>query len=136
MTRLIIERNTVVGIEAESLITSRSSLLSFSGPVILATGHSARDVYRYLHGNGNDQIKFIMLDAPCDHSLYGLRVGMDKSVLDEYCRNYLYHTYYDDGENYFFTLSMQPDGYTETLWVVEKGGRLTHVIYEVGYGHD
>lgn len=52
MTRLIIERNTVVGIEAESLITSRSSLLSFSGPVILATGHSARDVYRYLHGNG------------------------------------------------------------------------------------
>lgn len=52
MTRLIIEQNTVVGIEAESLITSRSSLLSFSGPVILATGHSARDVYRYLHGNG------------------------------------------------------------------------------------
>ena len=42
----------VVGVEAE--VTSPSSLLvppsskEFMGPVILATGHSARDVYRYL----------------------------------------------------------------------------------------
>ena len=52
MTRLIIEKNTVVGIEAESFLTPHSSLQTFSGPVILATGHSARDVYRYLYGNG------------------------------------------------------------------------------------
>ncbi|MBQ6652952.1 MAG: FAD-dependent monooxygenase [Prevotella sp.] len=40
----------VIGVEAE--VTSHPSLLSshlsFRGPVILATGHSARDVYRYL----------------------------------------------------------------------------------------
>ncbi len=41
MTRLILEGDTVVGVEA-------NSQLSFRGPVILATGHSARDVYRYL----------------------------------------------------------------------------------------
>ncbi len=55
MTRLILEGNKVVGVEAEvRQDTSLSSLLSplsskeFLGPVILATGHSARDVYRYL----------------------------------------------------------------------------------------
>ena len=54
MTRLIIEHGTwdiehcnagrVVGVEA----VSSNSQLEFRGPVILATGHSARDVYRYL----------------------------------------------------------------------------------------
>ena len=50
MTRLIIKDNTVIGVEAESNhISHLSSLISqFTGPVILATGHSARDVYRYL----------------------------------------------------------------------------------------
>ena len=41
---------TVIGVEAE-VISNPSPLtthLSFMGPVILATGHSARDVYRYL----------------------------------------------------------------------------------------
>ena len=41
---------SVVGVEAE-IISHHSPLttyLSFFGPVILATGHSARDVYRYL----------------------------------------------------------------------------------------
>ena len=41
---------TVIGVEAE-VISNHSPLtthLSFMGPVILATGHSARDVYRYL----------------------------------------------------------------------------------------
>lgn len=63
MTRLIIEHDAVVGVEAESLQTPKSasedsslithhSSLSFSGPVILATGHSARDVYRYLYESG------------------------------------------------------------------------------------
>ena len=47
MTRLLLENETVVGVEAESqdssLLTPHSSI--FKGPVILATGHSARDVY-------------------------------------------------------------------------------------------
>ena len=54
MTRLLLENETVVGVEAEShdssLLTPHSSI--FKGPVILATGHSARDVYRYLHASG------------------------------------------------------------------------------------
>ena len=54
MTRLIIKDETlnikhchadsVVGVEA----VSANGQLEFRGPVILATGHSARDVYRYL----------------------------------------------------------------------------------------
>ena len=44
------EAQRVIGVEAE--VTSHpsplTSHLSFMGPVILATGHSARDVYRYL----------------------------------------------------------------------------------------
>ena len=43
MTRLILEADRVVGVEAVA-----NSQLTFRGPVILATGHSARDVYRYL----------------------------------------------------------------------------------------
>ena len=45
MDALIIEKNQVVGIETNTNKT-------FRGPVILATGHSARDVYRWLHANG------------------------------------------------------------------------------------
>ena len=46
------EELMVIGVEAEdishsSLLTPHSSM-EFFGPVILATGHSARDVYRYL----------------------------------------------------------------------------------------
>ena len=49
MTRLLMETESdggrrVVGIEAET----KSACREFRGPVILATGHSARDVYRYL----------------------------------------------------------------------------------------
>ena len=40
MTRLVLNGNTVVGCFAADK--------EYSGPVILATGHSARDVYRYL----------------------------------------------------------------------------------------
>ena len=46
MERLMIHENHVVGIEAVSLATGEKC--RFKGPVILATGHSARDVYRYL----------------------------------------------------------------------------------------
>lgn len=46
MTRLVVERDTVAGVEAVNLKTGAE--LTFRGPVILATGHSARDVYRLL----------------------------------------------------------------------------------------
>ncbi len=46
MTRLIIRQDHVAGIEA--VRSSDGTSLEFLGPVILATGHSARDVYRYL----------------------------------------------------------------------------------------
>lgn len=45
MDALIIEKEKVVGIETNTGQT-------FRGPVILATGHSARDVYRWLYDNG------------------------------------------------------------------------------------
>ena len=45
MDALIIEKEKVVGIETNNGKT-------FHGPVILATGHSARDVYRWLYSNG------------------------------------------------------------------------------------
>ena len=45
MDVLLIEKDTVVGIETNTGKT-------FRGPVILATGHSARDVYRWLHTHG------------------------------------------------------------------------------------
>jgi hypothetical protein len=50
MTRLILEDDRVVGVEAvaNSSLSTLNSQLTFCGPVILATGHSARDVYRYL----------------------------------------------------------------------------------------
>ncbi len=46
MTRLIIQGNECVGCEAVNLAMNREE--QYRGPVILATGHSARDVYRYL----------------------------------------------------------------------------------------
>ena len=50
MTRLILDGDTVVGVEAVSncQLSTVNCQLTFHGPVILATGHSARDVYRYL----------------------------------------------------------------------------------------
>lgn len=45
MDSLIIEKEKIVGIETHTGKT-------FKGPVILATGHSARDVYRWLNENG------------------------------------------------------------------------------------
>ena len=46
MTRLVVEGERVTGVEAVDLKTGGE--LTFHGPVILATGHSARDVYRLL----------------------------------------------------------------------------------------
>lgn len=50
MERLTVEGNTVVGVECTDLDSGMEK--TFRGPVILATGHSARDVYRYLHSVG------------------------------------------------------------------------------------
>lgn len=46
MTGIITSGNTVVGVETVNLVTGKEEM--FRGPVILATGHSARDVYRHL----------------------------------------------------------------------------------------
>lgn len=51
MTSLLTEGDKVIGVEAQDLAISQDNPASqkeFRGPVILATGHSARDVYRYL----------------------------------------------------------------------------------------
>lgn len=48
MTRLILEGDSVIGVEAVQNKTLDLRPQTFRGPVILATGHSARDVYRYL----------------------------------------------------------------------------------------
>ena len=46
MTRFVLEGDKVIGVEAVNLQTGAEE--NYRGPVILATGHSARDVYRYL----------------------------------------------------------------------------------------
>ena len=48
MTRLILEGDSVIGVEAVQNKTLDLRPQTFRGPVILATGHSSRDVYRYL----------------------------------------------------------------------------------------
>lgn len=53
MVRLILQGDKAVGVEAVSVgeadgLPSAPQEREFHGPVILATGHSARDVYRYL----------------------------------------------------------------------------------------
>jgi uncharacterized FAD-dependent dehydrogenase len=46
MIRLLLEGDKVIGVEAVNKETGAEE--TYHGPVILATGHSARDVYRYL----------------------------------------------------------------------------------------
>ena len=46
MTRFVLDGDKVIGVEAVNLQTGAEE--NYRGPVILATGHSARDVYRYL----------------------------------------------------------------------------------------
>ena len=66
MTRLTMEGDEVTGIEAADLTSGEE--LTFSGPVILATGHSARDVYRYLAGAGIDiEAKGIAVGVRLEH---------------------------------------------------------------------
>lgn len=51
VTKLIIRGARCCGVEAESS-EEGGQVSEYLGPVILATGHSARDVYRWLYGNG------------------------------------------------------------------------------------
>ena len=61
MTGLLIEGEHVVGIE-----TANGSTVM--GPVILATGHSARDVYRWLYANGVEiEAKDIAVGVRLEH---------------------------------------------------------------------
>jgi uncharacterized FAD-dependent dehydrogenase len=61
MDRLVIENNTIIGIETNTGHT-------FRGPVILATGHSARDVYRHLYDSGIDiEAKGIAVGVRLEH---------------------------------------------------------------------
>lgn len=53
VTGLLLEGDECVGVEAVATEADGSRReRSFRGPVILATGHSARDVYRWLHAGG------------------------------------------------------------------------------------
>ena len=60
--RLLVHEGTkVVGVET-------ADGRSFQGPVILATGHSARDVYRYLHASGVElEAKGIAVGVRLEH---------------------------------------------------------------------
>ena len=69
MTALIIKDNKVIGVEAENnsqLSTLNSQL--YKGPVILATGHSARDVYRWFADNNIEiEAKGIAVGVRLEH---------------------------------------------------------------------
>ena len=68
MTRLLLEGNRVVGVEAVSQQQTANSQQQFRGPVILATGHSARDVYRYLaESNIEIEAKGIAVGVRLEH---------------------------------------------------------------------
>ena len=61
MDSLIIEKNKITGIETNTGKT-------FKGPVILATGHSARDVYQWLYDNGIEmETKGIAVGVRLEH---------------------------------------------------------------------
>ncbi|MCH5177807.1 MAG: NAD(P)/FAD-dependent oxidoreductase [Prevotellaceae bacterium] len=61
MTALLMESDRVVGVQA-------ADGRCFSGPVILATGHSARDVYRWLDANGVEiEAKDIAVGVRLEH---------------------------------------------------------------------
>ena len=66
MTRLVVEGERVTGVEAVDLKTGGE--LTFHGPVILATGHSARDVYRLLvENNIHIEAKGIAVGVRLEH---------------------------------------------------------------------
>ena len=81
MTRLIIEGNRVIGVEAAKMFNGQCSMVNeFLGPVILATGHSARDVYRYL------------ADAKIEIEAKGIAVGVRLEHPSELIDQIQYHS--------------------------------------------
>ncbi len=77
MTQLLLEGNSVVGCLAAKTVNSKQSsqrhtleerTVNYHGPVILATGHSARDVYRYLAANNIElEAKGIAVGVRLEH---------------------------------------------------------------------
>jgi hypothetical protein len=81
MTGLVIEHSAlniehchparVIGVKAQQMFNVQSSMFNekeFLGPVILATGHSARDVYRYLAAEGIEiEAKGIAVGVRLEH---------------------------------------------------------------------
>ena len=70
MTRLVMQDDQVIGVEAvnNGATGSQSRSREFMGPVILATGHSARDVYRYLaEANVELEAKGIAVGVRLEH---------------------------------------------------------------------
>ena len=66
MTSFIIDGDKVIGVEAVNLQTGAEE--TYRGPVILATGHSARDVYRYLAASRIEiEAKGIALGVRLEH---------------------------------------------------------------------
>ncbi len=66
MTELIIKEGEVKGVVCRNLVTESDE--TYYGPVILATGHSARDVYRYLAHAGIDiEAKGIAVGVRLEH---------------------------------------------------------------------
>lgn len=62
------EASSVVGVEAVRTADGREQQLTFHGPVILATGHSARDVYRYLSSSSIElEAKGIAVGVRLEH---------------------------------------------------------------------
>ena len=64
-----VEGERVVGIVAKKMVNGQCSMVNeFRGPVILATGHSARDVYRYLAASGIDiEAKGLAIGVRLEH---------------------------------------------------------------------
>ena len=68
MTSLILDGDKVVGVEAIDNGGAISVKREFHGPVVLATGHSARDVYRYLAEAGIEmEAKGIAVGVRLEH---------------------------------------------------------------------
>ena len=66
MTSFIIDGDQVIGVEAVNLQTGAEE--TYRGPVILTTGHSARDVYRYLAASGFEiEAKGIAVGVRLEH---------------------------------------------------------------------
>ncbi len=64
MTGFILDGNRVIGVNA----THSGQQCTFMGPVILATGHSARDVYRYMAAhNFNIEAKALAVGCRLEH---------------------------------------------------------------------